>query len=90
MLVLPGLFFARWMVERPSRLKIVLFAALLVCGTLTSRSLLSKSWSDLALFAGLPMWFTLAMLAVSWHMIGVTRERTTPATKAPLPVRKLA
>jgi hypothetical protein len=89
-LVLPGLFFARWMVERPSRLKIVLFAALLVCGTLTSRSLLSKSWSDLALFFGLPMWFTLAMLAVSWHMIGVTRERTTQFSKAPLPVRKLA
>jgi hypothetical protein len=73
-LVLPVLLFARLVVERPTRSKLALMGSLLFCGTLTSRSLLSKSWSDLALFAGLPTWFTLAMLVVSWHAIGLTRQ----------------
>ncbi|HEV3005353.1 MAG TPA: glycosyltransferase family 87 protein, partial [Pirellulales bacterium] len=72
-LVLPILFYARAVVERPRGVFRWLLVPLVVLGPLTSKGLTGKLVGDLTLCWGFPTQFSLVLLVVMWALASSTR-----------------
>ncbi|HUY32469.1 MAG TPA: glycosyltransferase family 87 protein [Pirellulales bacterium] len=77
-LLLPCFLFARQLVERTTRARLALLAALLVCGPLTTKGLTGMTLGDLTLAWSVPTWFILGLLWAMWSLLA-TIQRDCPA-----------
>lgn len=82
--LLPACFIiARDMVERPTPWRYAMLVGMLLCGPLTTKSLVGKTLGDLTLAWSLPTWFALLALVSMWRVCGRVDEqaKSGPATR---------
>jgi hypothetical protein len=72
--LLPSLLIARAIVERRSRWLPWLLLPLAVCGPLSTKGLIGRSFGDLTLAWGLPVWFALMSLVGIWMVLTTISE----------------
>lgn len=74
-MVLPAMFVARRVVERPTRGWLLVVAGLAITGPLSAKGLLGKAIGDLTLAWGLPTWYVVLALLSLWRMRDTAHER---------------